>query len=146
MANEKLTAIIEQNIEGIIEVWIRAVRQDARIESDAELTHSELRDHVPAILEEICELLRAGETPDPSNTLEGRVKVFLRVSQGYTGRDLARELSLLRTVLLDYLFMRCREEYLEADLKTYFPVSRTINLYLDEALRNAISVYSEKVG
>jgi hypothetical protein len=145
MANEKLTAIIEENIEGITEVWIRAVRQDARIESDAELTRNELRDHVPAMLEEICELLKTGETPDPTNTLEGRVKVFLRVSQGYTGRDLSRELSLLRTVLLDYLFMRCREAYLEADLKTYFPVSRIINLYLDEALRNAISVYSEKV-
>lgn len=143
MANEKLNSLIEKNIERITETWMQAVRNDARIDSDAALTRLELRDHVPAIMEEICELLRADETPDPTNTLEGRVKVYLRFQQGYRGRELAREISLLRTVMLDFLAGRCSDSSMDVRLKTYYPAARIINLYMDEILINAISAYSE---
>lgn len=143
MANEKLSALIEQNNEKITEVWMQAVRNDARIDSDAALSRLELRDHVPAIIEEICELLRADETPNPTNTLEGRVKVYLRFQQGYRGRELAREVSLLRTVMLDFLVERCCDPLINVGLKGYHPSARIINLYMDEILCNAISTYSE---
>ncbi|MDC4223578.1 MAG: RsbRD N-terminal domain-containing protein [Candidatus Manganitrophus sp.] len=145
MANEKLSALVERNIEQITQTWMQSVRNDARIDSDATLTHSELRDHVPAIMEEICELLRANETPTPTNTLEGRVKVYLRFQQGYRGRELAREVSLLRTVMLDFLTDRCSSPLMNASLRGYYPTIRIINLYLDEVMINAISAYSETV-
>lgn len=143
MANEKLSAFVEANIEHLTEMWMQAVRSDARIDSDAALSHLELRDHVPAIIEEICELLRADETPTPTNTLEGRVKVYLRFQQGYRGRELAREVSLLRTALLEFLADRCSDPLMNAALKVYYPAARIINLYMDEILINAISAYSE---
>ena len=143
MANENLSALIEGNNVQITETWMRAVRNDARIESDAALTRLELRDHVPAIIEEICELLRADETPNPGNTLEGRVKVYLRFQQGYRGRELGREVSLLRTVILDFLAGRCTEPSLNLGVEAYYPAARIINLYMDEILINAISTYSE---
>lgn len=143
MANEKLSAFVEANIEHLTEMWMQAVRSDARIDSDAALSRLELRDHVPAIIEEICELLRADETPSPTNTLEGRVKVYLRFQQGYRGRELAREVSLLRTTLLDFLADRCADPLMNAALKVYYPAARIINLYMDEILINAISAYSE---
>lgn len=145
MANEKISALVEKNIEQITETWMKAVRSDARVDSDAALSRLELRDHVPAILEEICELLRADETPTPTNTLEGRVKVFLRFQQGYRGRELAREISLLRTMLLDFLADRCSPSLMNMDLQTYSSAARIINLYMDEVLINAISAYSETV-
>jgi hypothetical protein len=143
MANEKLSAILEANIEHLTERWIQAVRNDARIDSDAALSHFELRDHVPAIFEEICELLRAGETPTPTNTLEGRVTVYLRFQQRYRGRELVREVSLLRTVMLDFLADRCSDPSMNTGLEIYYPTARIINLYMDEVLINAISAYSE---
>jgi hypothetical protein len=142
MANKELAKIIEQNIKEITEVWMRAVRTDKRIDSDAALSRSQLRDHVPAVIEELCELIRGHETPDEANTLEGRVKVFLRLQQGYLGRDLAREVSLLRGALLDFLKVRCCESF-NADLRIFYPTARIVNLYMDEMLRNAISAYSE---
>lgn len=145
MANEKLSALVEKNIEQITQAWMQTVRSDARIDSDAALTHFELRDHVPAIIEEICELLRADETPNPTNTLEGRVKVYLRFQQGYRGRELAREVSLLRTVMLDFLTDRCSSPLMNTSLKSYYPTARIINLYMDEIMINAISAYSETV-
>ncbi len=145
MANEKLSALVEKNIEQITQTWMQAVRNDARIDSDAVLTHSELRDHVPAMMEEMCELLRADETPNPTNTLEGRVKVYLRFQQGYRGRELAREVSLLRTVMLDFLVERSASPLMNATLKGYYSTARIINLYMDEVMINAISAYSEAV-
>ena len=143
MANEQLAVIMRSNIEQTIDSWVRAVRADLRIDSDSGLTQSQLRDHVPAMLEQICDLLVANETPDHTNTLEGRVTVFVRLQLGYRGRDLVREISLLRTILLDYLAGRSVDAAANIDLAAYHRVARIINLYLDEILRNAISVYSE---
>lgn len=145
MANEKLSALVERNRDSITEVWMEAVRKDPRIDSDEPLSQSELRDHVPAIIEEICELLRANETPNPTNTLEGRVKVYLRIRQGYRGRELAREVALLRTTMLDFLAERCADSAMDVNLKMFHWTARTINSYLDEILSNAISAYSEPV-
>jgi|GEM_PF-833328 len=143
MANEKLSRLIEKKREDLTQNWMRMVRSDSRIDSDDLLTRSELRDHVPAILEEICDLLLADETPTPTNTLEGRVKVFLRIQQGYRGLDLAREVCLLRTSVLDFLAEQCSTPDFNADLKTYHSSARIIDRYFDEVLCNAISVYSE---
>jgi hypothetical protein len=145
MENENLSDLVQQSNERITETWMRAVRADVRIDSDASLTRMELRDHVPAIIEEICELLRADETPTPVNTLEGRVKVFLRFQQGYRGRELGREVSLLRTIMLDFLSDLCCNPSMNIGLKAYHPAARIINLYMDEILINAISTYSETI-
>jgi len=145
MANENLSDLIQSSNERITETWMQAVRADVRIDSDAALTRLELRDHVPAILEEICEMLRADETPTPTNTLEGRVKVFLRFQQGYRGRELGREVSLLRTIMLDFLSDRCCDPSMSIGLKHFHPAARIINLYMDEILINTISTYSETV-
>lgn len=145
MADEKLAVLLESQIEYLTDAWMDTVRKDPRINSDDVLSRSQLRDHVPAILEDICQLLRSGETPDFTNTLEGRVNVYLRLLQGYRGRDLAREISLLRILLLDFLADKCADGSLKANVRTYHRAARIINLYMDETLRNAISAYSETV-
>src|SRR4029079_15664446 len=126
----------------IVNAWIEAVRADQRIHSDEDLTDQGLRNHVPFIIEEICLLLRAGETPQAANTREGRVHVYTRYRQGYRARDLVCELSLLRIILLDDL----AESMLSTQtggLKTYVEATRIINRYIYEELRYAISVYTE---
>src|SRR5260370_3043991 len=104
MTQEAIANKIQARIDQLIEAWCAAVRNDPRIESDDSLTLPELVDHVPAILEEICALIRKDETPGVRNVNEARANVYTRLHQGYRGRDLVRELSLLRITLLDYLF------------------------------------------
>jgi len=145
MADEKLAALLKSHIEQLTEIWMQSVRADVRISSDDLLSRSQLRDHVPAMIEDICDMLKSGETPDHTNTLEGRVKVYMRLLQGYRGSDLVREISLLRTLLLDFLFDNCDDPSINASLSSYYSAARIINLYMDETLRNAISAYSETV-
>ncbi len=137
---------IKDNIQQLMENWIAAVRDDPRIESDAKLSRPELIDHVPAIIEEICELIRSGETPGVRNVSEARVNVYTRFHQGYKGRDLIRELSLLRITLLDYLMEISSDAARGVDAKDRHEAATILNLYLDEEMRYAITVYSNPPG
>jgi len=141
MSQAAIANQIESHIPNLIEDWTAAVREDPRIQSDENLTKPELIDHVPAILEEICELIRKGETPAVRNSLEARANVYVRFHQGYTGRDLVRELSLLRITLLDYLMEISSGETVGLTAKERHDTAKIINLYLDEEMRYAISVF-----
>ena len=84
MSQAAIANQIESHIGHLIEDWTAAVREDPRIQSDENLTKPELIDHVPAILEEICELIRKREIPGVRNSLEARANVYVRfkVTQG----------------------------------------------------------------
>lgn len=141
MSQAAIADKIHSRIEQLIETWSLAVRKDPRIESDQTLTLPELIDHVPAIVEEICLLIRKDETPDVRNVNEGRANVYMRFHQGYRGRDLVRELSLLRITLLDHLMEISLGERGGFNVKEWHTAATILNLYLDEEMRYAISVY-----
>lgn len=143
MSNATIASIIESHLERLIEDWSRAVRDDPRISSDAQLSKPELIDHIPAIIQEICELIRKGETPGVRNTHEARASVYTRIRQGYSGRDLIRELSLLRVTLLGHLTDLPSDETDRVKLEDRDGAARIINLYLDEEMRYAISVFGD---
>ncbi|MEK6322460.1 MAG: RsbRD N-terminal domain-containing protein [Acidobacteriota bacterium] len=142
MSQAAIADKIQGCIDQLIGAWLVAVRKDPRIESDDILTQPELIDHVPAILEEICSLIRKGETPGVRNVNEAQVNVYTRFHQGYKGRDLVRELSLLRITLLDYLLEISLAEPGGLDAEEWHTAARILNLYVDEEMRYAISVYS----
>ena len=133
---------IEAHIDQLIESWTIAVRSDPRIESDDNLSLPELIDHVPAIIEEICTLIRSGETPGVQNSHEARANVYTRFHQGYKGRDLIRELSLLRITLLDDLMEISSNQTFGITAQARHDAATILNLYLDEEMRYAISIYS----
>lgn len=143
MSQATLADALQNQIDEIIEKWTVVVRDDPRIESDEKLSKPELIDHVPAIVEEICQLIREGKAPDVRNSREAHANVYTRVHQGYKGRDLIRELSLLRITLLDYL-SALSEQFPEVDDKERHSAATILNLYLDEEMRYAISVYSNR--
>lgn len=143
MTIPNLADLIQGHSREIVNAWIEAVRADQRIHSDEDLTDQGLRNHVPFLIEEICQLLRAGETPQAANTREGRVHVYTRYRQGYRARDLVCELSLLRLQLLDELAEGMLANSGLGGLRAYVEAARYINRYIDEELRYAISVYTE---
>ena len=141
MSQEAIAHRIESHLERLIELWTSAVRDDPRIESDEALTKPELIDHVPAIVQEICELIRKNEVPNVRNSHEARANVYGRYQQGYKGRDLIRELSLLRITLLDHLKSISDDKKASFDSEEVHKSAKILNLYLDEEMRYAISVY-----
>ena len=144
MAHADLADYIETRKEEITSTWVEAVRQEPRIQSDAELSETGLRDHIPSLIEEICGLLRSNEFPTVTNTQEARVHAYVRFRQGYRGREIVRELSLLRQALLDSIAERLQQgSARELTVEAYLFAARLINLYIDEELSYAISVYGE---
>ena len=143
MAYSEIASWIKERNAPITRAWIEAVRQEPRIQSDAELSDDGLRDHIPAAIDEICELLHANQQPTVINTREARVHAYIRFRQGYRARELVRELSLLRITLLDHLGELLVSGGLAVSIADYLAVARLIGLYIDEELSYAVSVYAE---
>ena len=141
MSPSEFADLIQLHKEDIINAWMDAVRADPRIHSEGELTEYALRNHVPAIIDEICELLRDGETPRASNTQEARVHTYMRYRQGYRGRELACELSQLRMAILDVVTESLKEA--GVGVKPFIQLSKTVHFYIDEQMRHAFSIYTE---
>jgi hypothetical protein len=141
MSPKEFADLIESHKEDVVNAWMDAVRADPRIHSDDELPEYALRNHIPAIIEEICQLLREGETPRASNTLESRVHTYVRYRQGYRGRELACELSQFRMAILDVVAENLADEWI--GVKPFINLSKTIHFYIDEEIRYAFSIYTE---
>lgn len=142
MAQADVANLIERRIDELVEVWVNKVRQDECIKSDADLSDGGLINHVPIMLEEVCSILRAGQRPNIINTQEARVHAYTRFRQGYRARDLVREISLLRLTLMDHIGAHLSDH--TTDTHAFIESFRSINLYIDEELRYAVSIYTEE--
>jgi hypothetical protein len=143
MENTEFADLIERNINTLVEDWATAVRADASIISSEDLSDGGLRDHVPQVLEEICEVLRTNQVPDVFNTREARVSAYTRFELNYRAQDLAAELSLLRMTLLDCLNESLLNSAKNFRLTDYMKAMRLIHLYIDEEMRYGFSIFSE---
>ncbi len=141
MRQTAISDAIKGSIKELTEAWMTSVKEDQRISSNKELSQVELMDHVPEMIDEICSLIKWNQQPHSKNTHEARASVYTRVHQGYRGRDLMREISLLRLMLLEYLATASAEILLNLTLDEYAKTAKIINLYLDEEMQYAISVY-----
>jgi hypothetical protein len=143
MPRKAISRLLAANAASLADLWTTAVRQDHRIRSDDSLDHVELTDEVPNMLEELAGLLARDETPSVVSVHEGRAHVYVRFRQGYRARDLVRELSLLRLVVLDFVAAQAGGPELALGVSDYAEAARVVNLYVDEEMRYAITVYTE---
>jgi hypothetical protein len=145
MKSIEFADLIERNIENLVDDWAAAVRADESIISADDLSEGGLRDHVPAVLAEICEVLREGKIPDIFNTREARVSAYTRFEQNYRAQDLAAEISLLRMTILDCLNDRLLNSDRNLQLTEYMAATRLIHLYIDEEMRYGFSIFAESL-
>lgn len=146
MALPEIANLIADSTDELVRVWVQAVRSDEGIQSDGDLTEGGLVDHVPVMLEEVSDVLRTGRRPTAENIREARVHAYTRFRQGYRARDLVRESSLLRLILLDHINERLGGEARgAASLAAYHEAARVINQYLDEELCYGVSIYTEEL-
>ena len=146
MALPKIADLIADSADELVRVWVVAVRADEGILSDDDLTEGGLIDHVPVMIEEVSDALRTGRRPTCENINEARVHAYTRFRQGYRARDLVRESSHLRLILLDHLHEKLGgEAWGEAPAAGYHEAARVINQYLDEELCYGVSIYTEEL-
>jgi hypothetical protein len=145
MAQPDIANLIEQSATELVRLWVETVRADAAITSDHDLSEGGLIDHIPGVIYEVCEVLRSGATPRTDNTRESRVHAYTRFRQGYRARDLIRESSHLRLILLDHISSALRFQTTDARFGAYHDAARSINLYIDEEMRYAVSIYTEEL-
>jgi hypothetical protein len=146
MAQPDIAELIERSAGELVRRWVAAVRSDEGIQSDEDLSEGGLLDHVPVMIDELCALLRTGRPAAGENVREARLHAYTRFRQGYRARDLVRESSHLRLILLDHVhadLLRARPA--GPRLAEYLDASRTVNLYLDEEMRYAVSIYTEEL-
>ncbi len=146
MTHPEIADLIADSTDELVRVWVQAVRADEAISSDADLTEGGLIDHVPVMIEEVSEALRTGRRPTAGNICEARVHSYTRFRQGYRARDLIRESSHLRRILLDHVYERLGgETQVSSSLAAYHEAARIINLYLDEEMCYGVSIYTEEL-
>ncbi|HEY0003551.1 MAG TPA: RsbRD N-terminal domain-containing protein [Pyrinomonadaceae bacterium] len=143
MSLAELANSIQNHLDEIVNLWVNAVRSDESIKSDADLSDGGLINHVPVMIEEMCRVLRSGQRPQGTNINEARVHAFTRFRQGYRARDLIRETTLLRLTLSEFLTNRFLSDHRAGEFESLLDALRTINLYIDEELRYAVSIYTE---
>src|SRR5882724_2971441 len=86
----------------ITEQWLEAVLKDTSIEASNLLTHKQLLDQLPDLLDELCRFLRGRDAARLSGTVhdEARAHGHQRWQHGYAIDELLRELHLLRRIVL----------------------------------------------
>lgn len=145
VAQPEIADLIEQSAGELLRLWIDTVRADQGITSDHDLSEGGLIDHIPAVIDEICDVLRTGDAPHIENTRESRVHAYTRFRQGYRARDLVRESSHLRLILQDHISRGLRFQTADARFGAYHEATRVINRYIDEEMRYAVSIYTEEL-
>lgn len=122
--------------ELICDQWLRAVRHDPEIPSTEANSEPLLLDHIPALLDQLSDLLHA-----PANELLPREAVedalkhgTHRVEQGYQLSEVLRELATFRTVLFEHTgtFAEHDEEF--AGRARTLATAR-MHRFLDESIR-----------
>ncbi|HLL70023.1 MAG TPA: RsbRD N-terminal domain-containing protein [Pyrinomonadaceae bacterium] len=120
----------QANIDDLTLEWVRRVKSDPLMRSDDRLTTSQIVDHVPQMLEELCTLLGQDGVPDFATIRASSQHGYMRSMEGYSLIDLLRELELLRDCVFDFV----------ADTETEHHASRgetvralkTVNHYFGE--------------
>ncbi len=90
-------------IDRITVEWVGRVKSDPYMRSDDRLTLSQIVDHVPEMLEELCELMGRPGEPDFEAVRASSSHGYIRSTEGYSLLDLLRELELLRECVFNFV-------------------------------------------
>jgi hypothetical protein len=127
---DALCDALQNSIDEITLDWVRRVRDDAHMRSDDCLTTTQIVDHVPQMLEELCMLLRQDDVPDFATARAASQHGYTRSIEGYSLVDLLRELELLRDCVFN--FVADTETAHNVSRRKTFRALKTVNQYFGE--------------
>ncbi len=98
-----LCTAMRGSIDAITLEWVNRVKTDSYMQSDNPLSLSQIVDHVPQMLEELCDVLSDGGEPDFQAIRASSKHGYTRSLAGYTLTELLRELELLRDCVFNFV-------------------------------------------
>ncbi|HEV2800240.1 MAG TPA: RsbRD N-terminal domain-containing protein [Pyrinomonadaceae bacterium] len=125
-----LCKALENSIDEITLDWVQRVKEDTRMRSDDRLTTTQIVDHVPQMLEELCALLGQEGVPDFATARAASQHGYTRSLEGYSLVDLLRELELLRDCVFN--FVAETETAQGVSRRETFRALMTVNQYFSE--------------
>ncbi len=100
---DTLCDALRDGIDDLTLEWVRRVQHDPYMRSDDHLTLTQIVDHVPQMLEELCNLLSCEDEPDFNTIRATSQHGYIRAAEGYSLTDLLRELELLRDCVFNFV-------------------------------------------
>lgn len=100
---DELCAAMRNSIDPITLDWVERVRADPYLRSDDLMSLTQIVDHVPHMLEELCDLLGQEGEPDFQTIRASSEHGYTRSLSGYTLTELLRELELLRDCVFNFV-------------------------------------------
>lgn len=100
---DALCKAMQASIDEITLDWVHRIKEDQYIHSDDSLTLPQIIDHIPQMLEEICDLLVHTGEPDFKTIRACSEHGYMRAAEGYSLTDLLRELELLRDCVFNFV-------------------------------------------
>ena len=91
------------NVERITLEWVRRVQSDPYLKADDNLTLTQIIDHAPQMLEELCELMGEPDEPNFDKIRASSQHGYIRSAEGYSLTELLRELELLRDCVFNFV-------------------------------------------
>jgi len=121
---------MRRSVDEITLGWVERVKADPYLRADDPLTLSQLVDHVPQMLDELCGLLAEGGEPDFKQVRAASTHGYTRSLAGYSLVELLRELELLRDCV--FTFVARTETKLRVDRAETVRALRLVNHYFGE--------------
>jgi hypothetical protein len=138
----ELCDALRESIDEITLEWVNRVQQDTYLHSDDPLTFTQIVDHVPQMLEELCTLLTQKSEPDFHTIRAASKHGYTRSLAGYTLTELLRELELLRDCVFN--FVAETETKRGANRSDSFHALRLVNQYFGEDIIFVVEHYLKR--
>ncbi|HKT23218.1 MAG TPA: response regulator [Terriglobales bacterium] len=136
---KRLSTVILENSNSIIERWLREASEDKRLNS--QISKGARVDHFPDLLLDLANVLAKGAVLVPQESLTAAaVHGVDRAQQGYTIPQLIAETRLLHRAIAACL----QENLLSMDLSALIPDSFKIGEYLQALLEESIRAFQEE--
>lgn len=125
-----LCTAMRANVEAITLDWIERLKRDSYLHADDRLTLAQIVDHVPQMLEELCDIFGREGEPDFNEIRAASQHGYIRSAEGYTLPELLRELEILRDCV--FSFVAATEIRLGINRPDTIRALRLVNKYFGE--------------
>lgn len=136
---KSLCEALRGNNEMVTLRWVRRVQSDPYLKSDDHLTLTQIIDHVPQMLDELCEIFESDTEPDFETIRASSQHGYIRATEGYSLTELLRELELLRDCVFDFIAEVEREQDFGRD--DSIRALRRVNQYFSEDIIFVVEHY-----
>ena len=138
----QLAEFLDDSRDRIISEWAAAVHGDRKINSSEALTHGQLTDHVPQLLDDLNHTLCNASSEDVKQQSAWTAATHgqMRWKEGYDISELLRELAILRLALITRL-IEFQEHYADVGAARNLFAMVTVHGLIDNAMRTSVEQF-----